>query len=80
MIMVYKTSGLLENLLWWNKQAEKDAVFERLDRVMVLTSLIKMFPELGILHMPSDMSNHVPIKIIDLLRSESKGEGKKVQV
>lgn len=54
---------------WWNKQAEDFAIFERLDRGVETMEWIEIVPHVGVIHMASDKSDHVPINITTLPRS-----------
>lgn len=62
---------------WWNKQAEQFAIFERLDRGVANIKWIELLPGIGVFHMPSDKSDHVPIRVTHISRGEKARKRKK---
>ncbi|XP_021842437.2 uncharacterized protein [Spinacia oleracea] len=54
---------------WWNKQTEQFAVFERLDRGVASLEWIQLLPHIGVIHRPSDKSDHIPIELTTMPRS-----------
>lgn len=56
---------------WWNKQSKQYVVFERLDRAVENTEWLKLMPYIGVIHMERDKSDHVPINVTNIPRSEN---------
>lgn len=49
-----------------NKQSEQYAVYERLDRGMATIEWMELMPHIGVIHMESDRSDYVPIKVTNI--------------
>lgn len=63
---------------WWNKQADEFAVFERLDRGVASLEWMELMPHIGVSHMVSDKSDHVPINVTYMPNSGERRKRKKV--
>ncbi|XP_070047517.1 uncharacterized protein [Nicotiana tomentosiformis] len=48
---------------WWNRRAEEDCIFKRLDRCFANIELQQMWPGVDVTHLPKIGSDHCPILI-----------------